>query len=360
MNRRIGVFTGIAMAAFGALLLFGSPAAAQWATGQQTLPAEDVANTKHNFFLNQDVGYTQAQTTEVCVFCHTPHGGRPSDPALAVPLWNRAMPDTNQVYQMYNSPNFDGATSVINGKPQGVSLACLSCHDGTVGIDSLINAPGSGGFIAANKANGPDTSMQFHDGVATLGVDADGSMSEATRPDCVPGATGNCFQFPMGPQTNPEFFAKFTAANPASFGMAPFPNLTADLRDDHPISMQIPAAATDPQFTLINTNFVNSKPADGSGVTWLSKTGTLNTDVRDRLRAYPTGGNNTQFVECASCHNPHTPRPLFLRLPNVGVALPSGGGTTQWQVATGNLGDTTYISNNPNFQSAICLSCHEK
>lgn len=364
----IGTFAALALALGGAPLVAGTAMAQQlcisgsWATGNCELGAEDVVNTKHNFFLNRDTGYTQANTTEVCVFCHTPHGGRPSDPSTAVPLWNRAMPDTSQVYQMYNSPNFDGATSWINGKPQGVSLACLSCHDGTVGIDSLINAPGSGGFIAANKAtpSGPDTSMAFHNGVATLGVDADGSMSETTRADCTPGAAGNCFQFPMGPQTNSQFFAGFPTNFVGTFGMSPFPNLTPDLRDDHPISMQIPAPAVDPQFTQINTNFVNSKPADGSGVTWLSRTGTVNDDVRDRLRAYPTGGNNTQYVECASCHNPHTPRPLFLRLPNVAVALPTGGGTTQWAAHTGNVGDTTLVSNNPNFQSAICLSCHQK
>jgi len=106
-------------------------------------------------------------------------------------------------------------------------------------------------------------------------------------------------------------------------------------------------------------------------VTFLSKTNVLNNDIRDQIRAYPTvvGG---QYVECASCHNPHTPRPLFLRLPSVvqsdgvsGFALPSGGGTTTWGAAQG-LGATqagfspSYVSNNPNFQSAICLSCHEK
>jgi hypothetical protein len=371
--RTVFVYLGMAVVA-AAGLLGPAPAWAAWPT--EVLPAEDVRSTKHNFFLNQDIAYTVDQTTEVCVFCHTPHGGQPSTSVNAVPLWNRALPDDTAAYVMYDSPNFDGKPSQT-GNPLGVSLACLSCHDGTIGIDSLINAPGSGGFLSANKNGNQDSdvSLGFHTG-ATNGVDSDGSMSEADRPDCTPGAAGNCFQSPLGPQTNAEFFAGFPVGFSGTWGMAPFPNLGTNLSDDHPISMQIPdgteGTLEDLQFAGIAGNFLNSKPGDGTGVTWLTRTGELNIDVRDRLRAYPSGGPNTEFVECASCHNPHTPRPLFLRLPNLvvsnqpatagqlapGVAgaaqpLASGGATAAW-------GDGTYVSNNPNYQSAICLSCHEK
>lgn len=364
------VYGALAATAIAVVLVGPGRALAQWPT--QVLPAEDVRNTKHNFFLNQDVAYTADQTTEVCVFCHTPHGGQPSSSVNSVPLWNRALPDDTAAYVMYDSPNFDGKPSQV-GHPLGVSLACLSCHDGTIGIDSLINAPGSGGFLAANKTGNQDSdiSLGFHTG-ATLGVDADGSMNDADRPSCTPGdpgAGGTCFHSPLGPQTNDEFFVGFPVDFAGTYGMAPFPNLGTNLSDDHPISMQIPdgtqGTTADPQFTLIAGNFTNSKP-DGTGVTWLSKTGQLNVDPRDRVRAYPSGGPDTEFVECASCHNPHTPRPLFLRLPNVadpggsGIPLDSGGATTAWSAATGDAGDTSYISNNPNFQSAICLSCHEK
>ncbi len=364
---------GLTAAALGVVLLGGAPAWAQtWPT--QVLPAEDVANTKHNFFLNQDIGYSTTNTTEICVFCHTPHGGRPSTASTAVPLWNRAFPNDAAVYTMYDSPNFDGQQFT---KPQGVSLACLSCHDGSVGIDSLINAPGSGGFIAANKAvvPGADVSMKFHPG-AVNGVDATGSLSETLRDDCVPGSAvvnEQCFHATLGPQTNQEFFAGAPGGFAATFGMAPFPNLTQDLSDDHPISMQIPDGSpnspVDPQFAAIVANFpTNNSKANGLGVTWITRStaNTLNADVRDRIRAYPTNGANTEYVECASCHNPHTPRPLFLRLPNVSdpngasIQLVSGGGNTAWAAVTGNVADTQYISNNPNFQSAICLSCHEK
>jgi hypothetical protein len=368
--RKACVFAALAVAVGGGFLMAAASAMAAWPT--EELPAEDVRNTKHNFFLNQDVGYTEAQTTEICVFCHTPHGGRPSDATTAVPLWNRALPSGNG-FTMYDSPNFDGKASQTTGKPLGVSLACLSCHDGTIGIDSLINSPGSGGFQGANKTGDEtnDVSLEFHNGVRTLGVDTDGSMAEGLRPDCTPGVGGNCFATSgiLGPQTNAQFFVGYPDFS-APYGMEPFPNLGQNLSDDHPISMQIPngeqGTSVDPQFSEIASHFVNSKPADGTGVTWISRTGVLNQDSRDRLRAYPSGGANTEFVECASCHNPHTPRPLFLQLPNAvnttggGLALPTGGGTTPWSDATGNGADTSYVSNNPNFQSAICLSCHQK
>jgi cytochrome c553 len=384
MQKRATFLTALA-AAMGAVLVLSGSAFAQVVDSTTPLAAEDVANTKHNFFINQDVMFSQQNTTEICVFCHTPHGGRPSDLQTAVPLWNRAMPPSApNTFTMYNSPNFDAF--VTGAQPQGVSLACLSCHDGTIGIDSLINAPGSGGFLAANKGTG-NTSLQFHS-QDTLGVEGPlsaepGSMTgdnNFLRPDCVPGDTasgGNCFQWPMVPQTNAQFFAAFNAVG-ATFSLAPFPNLTRDLSDDHPISMQIPLSSVDPQFTKIQnagkfTDFANyNSKADGSGVTFITKTTTINDDVRDRIRAYPTGGAGTQFVECASCHNPHTPRPLFLRLPSIvqpdgvtGTPLPSGGGSTTWGAAQALVpGDAGYsgsfVSNNPNFQSAICLSCHEK
>lgn len=367
----------VALAAVMVLLATGGVAWAQiWPTPDVTLPAEDVRNTKHNFFTNQDVAYDTSNTTEICVFCHTPHGGRTDVVGGGAPLWNRALPTST--YTMYNSPNFDSANSRIGAPiaPQGVSLACLSCHDGTVAIDALINAPGSGGFLGANKVPGTSVSLQFKGGVADLGIDADGSMNDGLRPDCTPGT--NCFHSPLGPQTAAEFFVNDTAGGAATFGMAPFPNLTTDLSDDHPISMQIPdgtqSTTVDPQFADIAQYFGNPvyQPQAG-GVTYLTRTGVLNDDPRDRLRAYPAPGTtDTEYVECASCHNPHTPRPLFLRLPSLrvvdpgtgavsGVALTSGGNelwSTHFPAEA--IAADGFVSNNPNFQSAICTSCHEK
>jgi predicted CXXCH cytochrome family protein len=79
---------------------------------------------------------------EVCVYCHTPHGGQSS-----APLWNRnfgAGP-----YSMYDNTHSSTIDMTVDASPTGVSLACLSCHDGTVGLDVIINVPNSYSGAAA-------------------------------------------------------------------------------------------------------------------------------------------------------------------------------------------------------------------
>ncbi len=71
---------------------------------------------------------------EVCVYCHTPHGGQTS-----APLWNRNFSTTT--YQMYDANHSSTINMTVDPQPTGVSQACLSCHDGTVGLDVIVNVP---------------------------------------------------------------------------------------------------------------------------------------------------------------------------------------------------------------------------
>jgi len=317
--------------------------------------AEDIKNTLHNLSTSNiinitagapvNIGPGTSQTAEVCVFCHTPHGANLLAPG-ATPLWNRTVPNGSTVYVIYGSPNFDGTNS---GQPQGVSLACLSCHDGTIALDSLINMPGSGGFRPANLTPPGGTTNLIGVAAGSQFVSpGTNTMNNAIRSD-----------------NGPNYGA-------IQGGAAPFPNLTTNLSDDHPISMQIPsngncaagppAIGCDPQFDQLITN---SPPADLSGLRLLTRNpGSINADKRDSLRSYP-GVTRTPgagfYIECASCHNPHTPRPMFLRLPSrydSAMSLASGGGLTteaQMGVGTGGL-----IADDPNAGSLVCLSCHQK
>jgi len=304
-----------------------------------SVAAEDIKNTLHNLSTSNIVaginisGNPANQTAEVCVFCHTPHGANLSAPG-ATPLWNRTVP-LNSGYIIYGSPNFDGANS---GQPQGVSLACLSCHDGTIALDSLINMPGSGGFrpLNLNPATAATTSLVQPAGGSAF-LNGSNQMNSAQRTD-----------------TGPNYLA-------ITGGAAPFPNLTTNLSDDHPISMQIPV--TDPQF---NELLANSPPADASGLRLLTRNpGSVNADKRDSLRSYPgvdrTPGSG-YYIECASCHNPHAPRPMFLRLPSrydSAMSLASGGGaSTTADMGVG--GPIELIADDPNAGSLVCLSCHQK
>jgi len=310
-----------------------------------TVPAEDVRNTLHNLstsntFTNPNIASGATfSTNEVCVFCHTPHGADVSN--QAAPLWNRALPASSS-YSNYDSANFDGDTST---GPRGVSLACLSCHDGTTALDAFINGPGSGRYFSANTLTSTAATTNFVALSAGFGAtEADGSMGDGSRTD-----------------NNPNYGAILGGAKP-------FPNLTEQLSDDHPISFVFQAAVNgDPQFDDV----VAATGGAAGNITVLTNTASGKTnapvDRRDRLRLYPpTGGanvlgNKQDWVECASCHNPHAPRPLFLRLP-LGAAAYSvkGGGSVTVGEVLGTGAGGGLIADNPNSGSAVCLSCHEK
>ena len=118
-----------------------------------------VRETKHNF---TSQSYSPNAffwgTGQVCVFCHATHNANPSYGAL----WNH---ETNgaQSYDMYDSPTLDMPMAPA---PHNGSLICLSCHDGTIAINSLNNLPGPEGAGnygtpggAALDANGRLTSV---------------------------------------------------------------------------------------------------------------------------------------------------------------------------------------------------------
>ena len=94
-----------------------------------------VTGTKHNMSMYGpgDVKSTPQGTTQVCVFCHTPHNSSPSGA-----LWNKE--DSGETYTIYER---FGTVQVMLGQPNGASKLCLSCHDGTIAVGSLLNAPGA-------------------------------------------------------------------------------------------------------------------------------------------------------------------------------------------------------------------------
>lgn len=74
---------------------------------------------------------------EICVVCHTPHNSNTS--VAEAPLWNHEV--TTATFDLYNSPTFNSSTTI--GQPDGNSKLCLSCHDGTVAINSFDSVTGS-------------------------------------------------------------------------------------------------------------------------------------------------------------------------------------------------------------------------
>jgi hypothetical protein len=283
------------------LLMFSGPPAS----------AQGIADTRHN--LGSGAGpagrNTSTNTAEICVFCHTPHGGATGAP---VPLWNKRLsatpgaPAGGGTYITYDTlqlPSLDGTVAAVGS----VSMACLSCHDGTQAMDNVINAPGSGGVLADGGGN-------------------DGRTWSWSGPTVDSGT---------GRMTN-------GAADSGRISM-----LGLDLSNDHPIGIQycggglsgtggaISGTCADSDFRPLNTQLINNNQ-----VFWVETGGggKQRTDLPLYTRA--TGGLGP-LVECASCHDPHV---------STGQAGPAG---------TGRVGGETFLRIS-NAESAVCRACHVK
>lgn len=69
-------------------------------------------------------------TDEICNPCHIPHNGA----ATPAPLWNHADSATDGAFTLYSNP---ATLDHVMVQPTGVSLACLSCHDGATNLDAF-------------------------------------------------------------------------------------------------------------------------------------------------------------------------------------------------------------------------------
>ncbi len=209
-----------------------------------------IATGPHDFSAGSALRNADATiNAQTCVFCHTPHGG-----SLSIPLWNRS--NSAATYQLYTSTTMDSTPVQPNAT---VSGACLSCHDGTIGVDVLTNVNGTAFSGVAFTAQG---------------------TAKATYGNSAPGSS-----------------------NLMASGL---PYMGTDLRNDHPIAITYETARAATPTEFVTQALVGSKITVGA-VGPLPLFGT-------------TTANAT--VECASCHNPHNnSNTNFLRKSNAGSAI---------------------------------------
>ncbi|MFY9269564.1 MAG: cytochrome c3 family protein [Candidatus Manganitrophaceae bacterium] len=288
---------------------------------------EDVRSTKHNLSANplnpqqqttfqklfdpdleRNIRSSQGPggTSEVCVFCHTPHGASREGVNIQAPIWNRNLSPAH--YQMYDqvwSKSFEAKPN-DPGRPTGYSRLCLSCHDGTIALGSLLNKPGSGGFDPDGRH---PVQMDYPTGQAAAGPPGSIPVGE--------GATGQSTRV-----------------------------LGRDLRNDHPVSMRF-----DTELLSKDHEFVNPGPPIRRPFTQ-----SVPTPIAPLRRA--TGNSNEVFdsVQCTSCHNPHqVDFPKFLRADRFQTLTMA---TTQ--------GEKRVSSPSPSATDrqpdggVICLFCHDK
>ncbi|HUU83546.1 MAG TPA: cytochrome c3 family protein [Phycisphaerae bacterium] len=87
-----------------------------------------VSQTVHNLSAAGPGRVRAPSESQVCVFCHAPHSTQG-----VRPLWNRELPATT--YRIYESSTLDAKP----GQPTGASKLCLSCHDGTIALGSVLS-----------------------------------------------------------------------------------------------------------------------------------------------------------------------------------------------------------------------------
>ncbi|HSO06805.1 MAG TPA: hypothetical protein VLW45_06175 [Pelomicrobium sp.] len=236
--------------------------------------------------------------SQVCVFCHTPHGATAADESgvgVKAPLWNRRIP-AGSTYIPYTSASLDA--NVIQGQldqPGGSSKLCLSCHDGTLAIGNVNVLDGQGG--------------------------APGSVSIPMQ------GTGPGGTMPAGAGADSGFTR----------------NLGVDLRNDHPISLTYTEslALRDGELRRVD---LNQRWPPGSG----DVIGVRGPGFKPRLPLEPTAGDGRGQVQCATCHDPHLHdtdptkgAQKFLRGERFQEATPSAAGFN----AAGDV---------------ICMGCHDK
>jgi hypothetical protein len=92
----------------------------------------DISNTKHNLSATGPGTVKATTESQICVFCHTPHG---AENIPAAPLWNRKL--SAATYTTYSSSSIDANLAELAAGPGGLSRLCLSCHDGTMAIGNV-------------------------------------------------------------------------------------------------------------------------------------------------------------------------------------------------------------------------------
>ena len=203
-----------------------------------------------------DFGTNTWSGKNVCQACHIPHDSLGGSVA---PLWNHVLPDSAK-YTTYQSPTFNGG--VAAPKPDGPSLACLGCHDGTLAINQFVVTPYGGTGVGS--------------------ITNSGAVTLSSPNDDVTGGTGNNLS-----HNHPISFvyddtlatADGTLVKPSVYTIGQIP--------------PYPATST---FTNNAALMVPPVPASWTGISLTGKT------IKDAMLWQGSAGPE---MECTSCHDPH-------------------------------------------------------
>jgi hypothetical protein len=149
-------------------------------------PGSGIRGSKHDMSATTGIGLAFGQLgsvahdplQRVCVYCHAPHHTYNPGATTAVysPLWNHAF--TTLTYDMYDSgqapltgahatQSTDGSVGAMV-QPVNVSKLCLSCHDGSVALNSYGSANMVNDLGGSYRANGAAGNVDMTRGVGSM------------------------------------------------------------------------------------------------------------------------------------------------------------------------------------------------
>ena len=127
---------------------------------------------------------------DICGVCHTPHGGAA---VTGAPLWGHDQIDGTG-YSMYVGTDMDWGTAPT--APDGTSLLCLSCHDGTLPLDTggaatLMGAVNAAAVVGPILTGSHPISFVYNTSAA---ADTEIKTADATIDGWLDGGTGGKVQ----------------------------------------------------------------------------------------------------------------------------------------------------------------------
>ncbi len=98
--------------------------------------AATIGNTKHDLSSTSTASVKASTQGEICIFCHTPHK---ASPAGGRPVWNHTL-DAGTALTWNPTATVRGTTLPIiaTDSKLGSSIACLSCHLGTMALGDVL------------------------------------------------------------------------------------------------------------------------------------------------------------------------------------------------------------------------------
>ncbi|MBI5643212.1 MAG: hypothetical protein HY954_07030 [Deltaproteobacteria bacterium] len=269
-------------------------------------------------------------TTEICVFCHTPHHSN-TDNNLR-PMWNRGTSAPTS-FTAYGATI--GGTTINNTDIGSTTLACLSCHDGVTTFDNIVNAPGKAGVTAG----GSDRGWKFRMPVGSYLVTGADHFSAGQCTACH-GAGG--------------FYTDNDLASRLIIGL--------DLSNDHPVSVAYNTgrAGLRPTNTTINSIDLTSEMAISANTAYNGNLAQNRWAVKGFVSDTATISDllRNGKVECSSCHDPHFRN---LSWDEAEPTWGDEGGFLTYCTAGEDCADGQFLRRvGGNTGSGVCRTCHEK